>query len=100
MNSIITKSLSDGCMCCIGLIFGVCIDFIIDTLHTYFDPTYKLRTPKIVLGILQVLINSLIIRYMETTSIDKGLFSLGLFGSQALLINTVYQPPAKFRKTS
>jgi hypothetical protein len=100
MKIILEKTFKDLCMFCVGFVSGVLVDYVIDSLHITWDPTLKSKKPKIVLGLLQIFINGCLLRTIEMSTFDRGLFSLGLFGSQSLLINTVYISPRKLRQTS
>lgn len=100
MKVVLQKALSDVYLFCMGFVLGVTIDFVIDRLHFKWDDTLTRKTPRLVLGLVQLFISVSLIRVIELKNIDKRLFSMGLFSSQTLLINTVWISPGAFRKIS
>lgn len=95
---VINNALQDSCMFCIGIVFGITIDTILDKIYIYTDPSMTSKKIRFILGLFQVLLNGIIIRSVEVYGINRGLMTLGLFGSQVLLIQTIYTSKFKLKK--
>lgn len=80
------NAVSDTCMFFFGLCLGMSLHYLVETCASYCDPTrrYELFT----LGLVQILINALLIQYVRRSIPNIGLFTLGLLTMQTLVIKT------------
>ena len=79
--NVLKSSTSDTCFFIAGVMGGILIERQIQYLHVH-----KLVDDILVLGIFQVLLSALFVNVMKTKFSNIGLFMLGLFLPQSLLV--------------
>lgn len=74
----LTLAISDTCMFILGACFSVVLDYIFSR--------YKQHHEIIVMGLVQIICNAYIIKYVNNKVQNIGLFTLGILTFQSLLV--------------
>ncbi len=88
--------LQDVVIFIIGLGLGVCLDYMTVEIHSVIhsqNPDALTKTYLAGLGLFQVFINILIIHLMKKLDATSGLFTMGLFIPQTIILSSVYGTP-------
>ena len=80
-------ALSDTCMFFIGMCIGIVFNYTFERVIWY---SAKNKKQYFSIGIVQIMANALIIRYIRQHVKHTGLFTLGLLSSQTLVIKKCY----------
>lgn len=78
------NAISDTCLFLFGMCIGIIFDYTFKNCVDWYGATTRRQYFSI--GILQILANAAIIRYVRQRIKNTGLFTLGLLSSQSLVI--------------
>lgn len=82
------SAVSDTCMFFFGMCLGITFNYIFNYLLQWYDATE--RHQFFLIGITQILVNALVIRYVRNHVTNIGLFTLGILSPQYLIIKKCY----------
>lgn len=95
--SIIKESFSETCLFLIGCIIGIILDYCILFIHKTVNILNRTDI-LIVMGLIQLLINAMVIIYFKNYisnlnggKAGLGFFTMGLLSPQSLLIKKIYK---------
>jgi uncharacterized membrane protein len=83
-----STAISDTCMFFFGMCIGISFNYVFQSIVNLYNITK--RRHLFPLGIVQILLNALVIRYVREHVQNIGLFTLGILSSQSLLIKKCY----------
>jgi hypothetical protein len=95
----IKSSMHDVGIFILGLGIGTSLDYLLSELHSIIHP-YEVDSSKplamsylVLLGLFQIFINIIIIHISQKMEIVGGLFMMGLFIPQSVIITSIYGTP-------
>ncbi len=89
MSDMKSVAVSDTCMFFFGTCIGVVVNFMFSECITFFQLSEKHHF--FTLGMLQILLISFIIQFIQGRVNSIGLFTLGLLTTQSLVIKKCYK---------
>lgn len=89
-NSYTKSAISDTCLFVVGAIIGIIIDINIESIHKYITNFLSDTNNLICIGLLQLLINAMVIQFFREQFPKMGFFTMGLLSYQSLYIKKLY----------
>lgn len=87
------NAISDTCMFFFGMCIGIAFNYIFDSYNATTsrdrDSARSTCGPYFIIGIIQILLNALVIRHIRNKMSNIGLFTLGLLSFQSLVIKKI-----------
>ena len=90
--SIIKDSVSETCLFLIGLLIGIVLDFNILYTYKYIDNKFTSTTNIIIIGLLQLMLNAMIIQYINKyLNVNSSFLVMGLLSPQTFIVKKLYK---------